>query len=149
PRGFYMKMAEARIDRFEERIITPQRWIEIGQIAWLGHSRGLMMTAKEADSSFFHVWFLPYPDGTPRTSTADVCGCGGVVLTSDLRGVATGQGQSLTNIWVALKGKSIRPEQITSGAGRYFDLSWTPDGKLLYASDVGGSADIFEMEGNG
>jgi protease II len=35
PKGFYMKMAEARVDNSEEKMITPQRWIEIGQIAWL------------------------------------------------------------------------------------------------------------------
>jgi Tol biopolymer transport system component len=148
PRGFYMKMADARVAQREEKLITPQRWIEIGQIEWLDDSSGLMMTAKEEGSSFSHLWFLSYPDGTPRRITSDLSDYAGVCMTSDLRVLATVQTQSLTNIWVAVRG-SVNPEQITSGAGRYFDLSWTPDGKLLYASDVGGSADIFEMEANG
>ena len=39
--------------------------------------------------------------------------------------------------------------QITSGLGRYFDLSWAPDGKILYASDASGSADIYEIAADG
>ena len=149
PKGFYMKMAETRVDNSEEKMITPQRWIEIGQIAWLGDSSGLMMTAKEEGSSFYHVWFLSYPDGAVRQITSDLSDYVGVSLTTDFKVLASVQSQSLTNIWVGLKGEIAHPEQITSGAGRYFDLSWTPDGKLLYASDVGGTADIFEMQNNG
>ena len=39
--------------------------------------------------------------------------------------------------------------QITSGSSRYFDLAWTPDGHLLYASDATGSADLWTMNGDG
>jgi Tol biopolymer transport system component len=34
-------------------------------------------------------------------------------------------------------------------AGRYFDLAWTPDGHVLYASDASGSANIWEMNPDG
>src|SRR5262249_37961452 len=47
------------------------------------------------------------------------------------------------------KGEFDRARQITSGAGRFFDLSWTADGKILYASDASGSADIWEMNADG
>jgi Tol biopolymer transport system component len=60
----------------------------------------------------------------------------------------TVQRQTFTSIWVMLKGAG-QPAQITSGAGRYFDLSWTPDGKILYASDASGNADIWEIEADG
>jgi Tol biopolymer transport system component len=63
--------------------------------------------------------------------------------------LVTVQTQTLINIWTAPLGDIDRATQITSGAGRYYDLCWTPDGKLLYASDVFGSADIWEMEANG
>lgn len=59
------------------------------------------------------------------------------------------QRQALTNIWITARGELDQLTQITSGGGRYFDLAWTPDGKLLYASDATGSADIWEMEAGG
>jgi TolB protein len=41
------------------------------------------------------------------------------------------------------------PTQLTSGGGMFFDLHWTPEGKILYASDASGNADIWEMAGDG
>ena len=45
--------------------------------------------------------------------------------------------------------KPLTQLQITSGVGRYFDLSWAPDGKIVYASDASGNADIYEIAANG
>jgi TolB protein len=33
--------------------------------------------------------------------------------------------------------------------GRYFDLAWVPDGRILYASDATGSADLWIMNADG
>jgi Tol biopolymer transport system component len=59
------------------------------------------------------------------------------------------QRQTITNIWLAPKSDLSRPVQLTSGAGMFFDLCWTSDGKILYASDASGNADIWEMAGDG
>ena len=53
------------------------------------------------------------------------------------------------DVWAAPKGETRRATQITSGLGRYFDLSWAPDGKIVYASDASGNADIYEIGANG
>lgn len=53
------------------------------------------------------------------------------------------------NVWIAPKDDFGRATQTTSGAGKYFDLSTTPDGKILYASDAEGNAQIWEMEADG
>jgi len=72
-----------------------------------------------------------------------------VILTADSKSLVTTQTQTLGNIWVAPKGETAHATQITSGGGRYFDLSWAPDGKIVYASDASGSADIYEIAANG
>ena len=41
------------------------------------------------------------------------------------------------------------PLQVTAGSGRYFDLCWTSDAHILYASDATGSADLWVMNANG
>jgi len=38
---------------------------------------------------------------------------------------------------------------LTPVAGRYFDLGWAPDGRIVYASDASGQADIWIMNGDG
>jgi Tol biopolymer transport system component len=110
---------------------------------------GLVITAKDYESSFSQVWMLPYPDGQARKITNDLSDYGGMSLTADSRAMVVVQGQRLSNIWVAASGAARRPAQTTLGAGRYFDLSWTPDGHVLYASDASGSADLWEMNADG
>jgi Tol biopolymer transport system component len=58
--------------------------------------------------------------------------------------------QTLSNIYLQ-KGEeqSVNPTQVTIGSGRYFDLSWAPDGHILYASDATGSADLWVMSADG
>ena len=72
-----------------------------------------------------------------------------MLLKADSKSHVTTQTQTLANIWVAPKGDMGHTSQITSGIGRYFDLNWAPDGKVIYASDASGSADIYEVGANG
>jgi serine/threonine protein kinase/Tol biopolymer transport system component len=146
--GFYMKVVEVQIASGTEKIISPQRWLEIGQMAWLSDGHALIITAQSEDSAFLQVWHLNYPGGEARRITNDLSDYRGVSLSADSGALLTVQRQTFTSIWVMLKGAG-QPAQITSGAGRYFDLSWTPDGKILYASDASGNADIWEIEADG
>jgi Tol biopolymer transport system component len=57
--------------------------------------------------------------------------------------------ETLTNIWISPPRTPDRTTQLTAGAGRYFDISWSADGKILYASDANGSADIWQLEPDG
>jgi eukaryotic-like serine/threonine-protein kinase len=146
--GFYMKVVEVQIADRTEKIISPRRWLEVGQMAWLSDTSALIITAQSEDSAFVQVWHLTYPSGEARRITNDLSDYRGVSLSSDSGSLLTVQRQTFTSIWVMGKGTE-QPSQITSGAGRYFDLSWTPDGKILYASDASGNADIWEIEADG
>ena len=147
--GFYMKPSEISVADGAETFLSAERWLEIGQMAWLPDGSGLIMTAQSVDSSFLQLWSLAYPQGQATRLTNDISDYKGLSLPAEANALVTIQRQTLTNIWVAPKGTPQQLTQITSGAGRYFDLSWTPDNKILYASDVSGSADIWEMEANG
>lgn len=61
----------------------------------------------------------------------------------------TVQADTVANLWVAPAGDVSRARQITSGSGRYSQISWTPDGRLLYISDASGTADIWMMDADG
>jgi eukaryotic-like serine/threonine-protein kinase len=147
--GSFSNIIEVNLSDGRERLIAPQRWQEINQIAWLKDGSGLLICAKDEASSFQQVWMIPYPDGLPRKITNDLIDYGGISLTADSRILVTHSGQRLSNVWVTPNGDARRPSQTTSGAGRYFDLSWTPDGHILYASDATGSADIWEISADG
>src|SRR5205085_11547683 len=58
----------------------------------------------------------------------------------------------VTNVWVAPKGDAPHATQVTQGPGKYdgyYGLTWTPDGKIVYASIASGAWDIWQMNADG
>jgi len=53
--------------------------------------------------------------------------------------------QTLTNVYILRTDDPGHGKQITPGSGRYFDLTWSPDGRIFYASDANGPAGIWSM----
>ena len=143
--GFFMKVVAINVANNHESPLTTQRWMQIDQMNWLG-GNDLLFTAQDAESPFLQLWAIT--EGKARRLTNDMSDYKGLSLSSDLRSIVTVQRQTLINIWVApqatSKGGEARATQITTGAGRYFDLTWTHDNHILFASDSSGSADIWE-----
>ncbi len=150
PGGFYASIYEVRVsDRAERTIpLAKQRFEHPGQVTLLSDAGGVIISAKAQGASFEQVWHLGR-DGMARQITSDLSDYRGATLTADSKSLITIQTQTLSNIWLAPKADTSHATQVTSGVGRYFDLAWAPDGKILYASDASGSADIFEMAANG
>jgi eukaryotic-like serine/threonine-protein kinase len=148
-KGFYMKLSEVRLADRAEQPVSPQRWLEVGQSAWLMDGSGLILTAQDENSSLYQLYYLSYPGGEARRLTNDLSDYRGVSLAADSDALLTIQSQTFTGIWLATKDDPNRISQITSGAGRYVDLSWTPEGTILYGSDASGTADIWEMDADG
>ncbi len=132
-----------------ERTIPTRKWQEAYHLGWLSDGSGLIMAAKDYNSSYAQIWFISYPDGQTRKITNELSDYGLVSLTADSRTLVTMQMQRLSNVWVTPGRDARKAMPITSGAGRYFDMAWTPDGHLLYASDASGNADIWEMNADG
>jgi len=148
--GFFVNIFEIRLaDRAEKTInLSPQRFEQPNQVSLLSDTSALLLSARAQGASFEQVWYLGR-DGSARTLTNDLSDYRNVYLTANSKSLVTTQTQTLTNIWLVPRGDSAQATQVTSGLGRYFDLSWAPDGKIVYASDASGSADIYEIAANG
>jgi serine/threonine protein kinase/Tol biopolymer transport system component len=147
--GVFVRATAVTLDASAEDVLTPQRWLDIGQMAWLPDGGGFVMTAKNGDSSYAHLWFVSYPGGRARQITQELSDYKGVSLSADAGAILSVKQQTLTSLSIAPEGAPGDTTSITSGAGRYVDPSWTTDGKILFASDASGSADILEMEATG
>lgn len=146
-KGFFMQALEVSLHDGTEKLLTTQRWVVIDQMKWLPEGRSWLLVGQDAESPFLQLWSLA--DGQPRRLTNDMSDYKGLSLPSGLSSIVTVQRQTLINIWVAPKGATDHLTQLTTGAGRYFDLAWTLDGGVLYASDASGSADIWERKASG
>lgn len=147
--GFFMKLSELRLSDRTERELVQKRWQEIGQTGWIPDGSALILTGQDASSGFLHLWRVGYPGGDLRRITNDPNDYRGVSLPASSDVLLTVQRQTLTSIFVGAKGDPGNTRPITSGAGRFFDLIWTPEGSILYASDASGAADVWEMSADG
>ena len=138
-------------DGAEQRVTEP-RWVDVRQLSWLPDGSGLVMSAAEAELSPAQVWVVSVPSGEVRRVTNDLNTYLGASLTADGSALVTVQTDRAPNIWVAPAGDAERARQITTGSGKfdgYYGLSWTPDGRVVYASVASGSWDIWVMNADG
>lgn len=135
-----------------ETRITNERWVNLSQISWLPDSKGLVLSASEEELTPSQIWQLDFPSGEARRVTNDLNTYLGASLTSDAGALVTVQTDRVPNIWVANAGDTSRARQITTGSGKfdgYYGLTWTPDGRVVYASVASGSWDIWTMNADG
>lgn len=144
--GFFMKAVEVRLDSGAQRLLaSSRRWMQVDQMVWRPDGGGLLMAAQDADSPFLQLWSVD-ADGRAVRLTNDLGDYKGLSLPADFGAMVSVSRQTLTNIWVAPANALDKLSQVTTGAGRYFDLAWAPDGQVLYASDASSSADLWEKQ---
>ncbi len=144
-----VKIVEVSLSDGAEKVITTYPWLSTGVLVWLPDKSGLLLTAKDQESPFEQIWQVSYADGEVRRITNDLNDYVGLSISDDSSAVVTVQRQRLSTVWLTDTNKERRTAQVTPGAGTYYDLAVTPEGKLLYSSDASGSADIWEMETDG
>ena len=146
--GFFVHLVTIDTASGEIHALSPSRWQGVQHMAWLGGKSALAVVGQEIDSSFKQIWYVPYPSGNIRRIGNNLDDYAGVSATAAGKDLISVQNQTLSNVFVQRPGKPDA-DQITSGSSRYFDLAWTPDAHLLYASDATGSADLWMMNADG
>jgi Tol biopolymer transport system component/DNA-binding winged helix-turn-helix (wHTH) protein len=147
-----MSVVGVRMEDGAQRLLTSQRWSQIGRLAWLSDGSGLIMTAAEqGPTASQQVWYLTYPGGEARRITNDLNDYQDVNLTADSTALVTVRSDQLSNIWTTAPGvEETRATKVTStNSDGVEGLHWTPGSKLVYASQVGGNEDIWIMDADG
>jgi len=138
-----------------EKQIGTQTWMFMGQLAWIADGRGLILGASEQEGGSFEaqqIWQVSYPEGEARRITNDLNNYTGVSLTTDSNRLVTVQSETSSSIWLAPNGDANRATRSTSGAGQIEGrdgLAWTPDGKIVYASNASSNLDLWTMNADG
>jgi len=149
--GFQSRLLEVSLADGNERFLPIPSWRYIRKPIWLKDGSGLVVTATER-FLFNNAWFLPFSsDGehAPRRLTNGMRLCSGVSITDNNRELVFTEKSRYANVWATSSTSASRATQITSGAGHYEDLTWTPDGRLLYVSDANGFWNIWVMNADG
>jgi len=145
----YMSVATISIDTGQIKPLTQRKWYEVRQLAWLGDGSHLLFSAKEKGSNTFKIWQLSYPAGEAQAITSDLNSYSTISLTADFTELATVQAETVANIWVMPGFDTGHATQITQGRNLNSEPSWTPDGKLVYSSNMATGFDLYLMDAGG
>ena len=148
----YSTVVEVPVEGGDPKPIGSEKWASIGRVIWLADNSGLIITAQPEFSSVgTQVWFLPYPSGQARRITNDLNGYGEVSLglTADSGTIATIQQVNASSIWITAAGQDQSQAQEIVKTTLPDTISWTPDGKIVYASRTGENWDIWIANPNG
>jgi serine/threonine protein kinase/Tol biopolymer transport system component len=152
--GYHMTVAAVPVAGGEAKPFTTQRWRVVDRVAWFADGSGLVLSAKDHPFAPSQIWQLSYPEGKARRVTGDLGNYGSVSLglTADSLSLITVQTERVSNLWVAPKNDAERARQITS-RGNIYDgqagIAWTPDGRIVYASNASGNPDLWITNADG
>jgi Tol biopolymer transport system component len=150
--GDYMTVTAVAVADGTSKVITTQRWAGVGRVAWFGDGSGIAVVARESASDDLQIWQVSYPEGAARRITNDLNSYGvfSLTLTADSRTLVALHLETTANIWIAPDGDASRARAITSRKDvQDRGCEWTPDGHVVFTSNVGGGNRLWLMNADG
>lgn len=148
-RGRYDTVVGVKVAGGSQTPLTSERWNYVGQPVWLGDGSGLLVTGSESEAGPAQIWHIALKSGKATRITHDLNDYYDLSLTADSSRLVAVQKNSVSSIWVAPEGDTDRAKQISSEVGTIRELAWMPDGRIVYRSNAGGSAEIWVMNSDG
>ncbi|HEY8413852.1 MAG TPA: protein kinase, partial [Pyrinomonadaceae bacterium] len=131
----------------KEQGLSQQIWPYAARVEWLRDMSGLLVVAGETAASA-QLFLINYPGGTVRRVTNDLNTYRAIGLTQDGKKFTTVQAQGLVNLWVVPDGDAQKGARLPTGNVSFYssagnNVSWTPDGRIVFVSNEGGDANIW------
>lgn len=127
----------------EANNVQPNRFI------WLPDKSGFLVTLTNSREFQSQIWQLDYATGNLRQITRDSNSYGALSISTDGKNLLAVQQDFLLSIWVAPANDPAQARRVTEGKTEGVGLSWTPDNRIVYASNVGGGSEIWIMNEDG
>ncbi len=142
-----MRLMTVEVASGRDHQLTAQRWRGIYGVSWLPDGSGLLLAARMDKGA--QLWRVAYPGGTAQPSTSDL------FQYSDVSLAATGQTavspiwQNTVDLWLVQAGDPASAKKITTGAAKYFNPVWTPDGQIVCVSNASGHNNLWLLQADG
>ena len=135
-----------------ERVIGA-KWRQLSSLAWLHDGTALFANAQAVDGDAApQLWVVDVPSGTSRHLTNDLGDYLGVAASRDGGALVTVRQDARTKIWTLSTDRPTDAHEVAIDPGSddgARGLAWTPDGRLVYAANTSGNADIWSMNADG
>lgn len=140
----------------EQKRLTTQNWLWIGQTAWLTDGSGIALVGYGAKSPNLtdEVWLVSFPEGKARMLESGVNGVFGVSLTDDADSLVTVKSNKITSFLISSVDDLENSKTLLTKTGDESLLplgaDWTADNaKIIYSTTNNGNADIWTINADG
>jgi eukaryotic-like serine/threonine-protein kinase len=132
-----------------EKPIGTKRWNWYEEIAWMPDGSELLLNVQEKTGAPHQLWRVAYPGGEVLKVTNDFNNYRGVSVTADAS-LVTVKNTLTANLFVAPFEKLENARQLTFVEGvAFYGISWTPNARIVYSSNLGGKRDIWMINADG
>jgi len=133
------------------REIGTQRFDSLNNFVWLTDQSGLVVVASEKASNVpRQIWKVSYPAGEVHPVTHDLTGYVYLSLTADSKSLVAIQRETFGSIWYSPNGEIDKLQQISKAKHEgTWGMTLTPDGRVVYVSNVSGATEIWIMNADG
>jgi len=137
----------------KEQNLSQQTWTYTARVEWLKDMSGLLVVAGD-NAAAAQLWLIEQPGGRARRVTNDLSTYRAIGLTQDGKKFTTVQAQGLVNLWVVPQGDASKASRLPTGNVSFYaaagnNLSWTPDGRIVFVSNEGGNPNIWITQPDG
>ena len=136
-----------------ERLVATPDWRLVSRIAWLPDGSGLLVNAQEsAGEASNQIFFIGYPSGVARRITSDLSSYSGLSLAPDGRSFVCIRNELRATIWTQASADATKAVAVATDAGAddgIRGMAWAPDGRIVFATEASGNADVWIMESDG
>ncbi|HRH40597.1 MAG TPA: protein kinase [Pyrinomonadaceae bacterium] len=130
--------------------IGSEQWRSTLDLQWLPEGKEILVNATDKPGGFTQFWRVSYPEGNVVKVTDDFNKYQGVSLNTDGTLLATTLTRRNVDLFVAPFNNLSEAKKIRSIDGTaYYGYDWTPDGKIVFSTNAGGSRDLWMMEADG
>jgi len=152
--GGRSKVAGFAVENGSEKELSTESWVYAARVEWLPDMSGLLVVGGDNPITAM-IWLISYPDARVRRVTNDLNAYRAMGLTQDGKKLVTIQSQGLVNIWVVPGADPAKEVRLPTGNVSSFftltgsNISWTPDGRIVYVSNESGGSDIWIADPDG
>ncbi len=139
-------LAEVDVESGVEREVTPEKFFNIKNLAWLPDQRGLLMTAKQLPDKNFRIWHVSTVTGEIEPLTNDSDDYDGLSLNGDAGLLVATKSRADYRLNIYHSESPASSPRVLADAGT---VGFAPDGKILFSSTITGNYDIWRINADG
>lgn len=152
--GKQMEILSVDIATGEQKSLSTENWLWVGQIEWLKDGSGVVFPGwnSRSGNSTDEVWMVT-TDGIAKQISSGINGVHSLNLTADSNSIMAIKTDRLTDFWTASAPDFKQTTKILQNRAE-FNLStpgigWLPDKRIIFGSTFNGNLDIWTMNIDG